>query len=136
MEHALERSGSPEPKQLRAFGAIMALAFLVIGVLPLLKGLDARVWALIVCAAFVLAALALPGALARPYAVWMRIGAVLGWINTRIILSVIYFGVLTPVGLLRRAFGQDALSLRLDRGKDTYAAPVEPRDMRHMKHLF
>lgn len=43
---------------------------------------------------------------------WMRFAAVLGWINSRILLSVVFYGLLTPTGLVRRLLGRDPLDRR------------------------
>jgi len=57
------------------------------------------------------------------YAVWMRLAAVLGYINTRILLGLFYFGILTPVGLFLRLTGRDSLDRR-GPGRDSYWEPT------------
>ena len=47
--------------------------------------------------------------------VWMRIAETLGWINTRILLTIVYYGLLTPVGALRRSSRHDPLTRRSSR---------------------
>lgn len=46
------------------------------------------------------------------YAAWVKFGMVLGYINIRIILSILFFIIVTPVGLLRRLAGKDSLRIR------------------------
>ena len=53
--------------------------------------------------------LVLPGFLEPVYIVWMRFASILGWINTRIILVIIFYLVFTPLGLLIRLFRIDLL---------------------------
>ena len=55
---------------------------------------------------------------------WMRFASVLGWINSRIILSLVYFVVMTPVGLIGRMFGRDPLDRRGPK-RDSYWVPRE-----------
>lgn len=51
---------------------------------------------------------------------WMMFAQVLGWISTRIVLSIFFYLVLTPGGLLIRMFGKDLLDQRIDRSATTY----------------
>jgi hypothetical protein len=44
--------------------------------------------------------------------VWMSIAAVLGYVNSRILLSLLYYGLFAPVGLLRRLLGKDPMKRR------------------------
>ncbi len=43
---------------------------------------------------------------------WMKIAGVLGWINSRILLGVVFYGIMTPMGLVMRLFGRDPLDRR------------------------
>jgi len=57
----------------------------------------------------------------RPiYIGWMKFAFVLGWINTRILLGVFFYLVLTPIGLVLRLTGKDLLSLKIDRNATSY----------------
>ena len=71
-----------------------------------------------------LIALAWPAGARGFHAGWMRLAAVLGWINSRIILSVFFFLILTPVGLIGRLFGRDPLDRRGNR-RESYWIPNE-----------
>lgn len=85
--------------------------FAVIGLLPaLLGGENLRLWALVLAGVLIVSAVVLPRSLGPAYRVWMTIGGVLGWINTRIILTVVFYGVFTPVGLVRRLLGKDSMA--------------------------
>jgi hypothetical protein len=63
---------------------------------------------------------ALPTIFKPVYWVWMAFAAILGWVMTRVILSVVFFFVLTPIGLISRMFGKQFLELRWDSSQDTY----------------
>lgn len=69
--------------------------------------------------ALVLAGLLTPPVAVRFHRAWMGLAAVLAFVNTRILLSVMYWGVMTPWGRLIRLFGRDALQRRGD-GRETY----------------
>ena len=53
-----------------------------------------------------------PKGLAPVYRIWMRFGLIAGFVNTRIIMFLLYYGVFAPVALLMRIAGRDALALR------------------------
>src|SRR5215510_15706779 len=97
-------------KQLRSFGLIVGGIFAVIGVWPALwRGQPLRLWSLLLGGALIALALVWPRSLAQVYRLWMVVGEVLGWINTRLILGVVFYGIFTPLGLLMRFRGQDAM---------------------------
>ena len=89
-------SSSIERKQLVSFGVIMAVAALFFGWLYSLMVLT------VIGAAFAIAAVAYPRALLPLYRPWMRLAEGLGWLNTRIILILVFFLVVTPIGLVMR----------------------------------
>ena len=60
-----------------------------------------------------------PNTLSYPYKVWMKIGLALGWINSRIILGIIFLLVLEPISLFMRLIGYDPLRLK-KANRETY----------------
>lgn len=54
------------------------------------------------------------------YRYWMKFAHVLGWVNTRVILSVFYLVILTPFGLLLKVFKKDLLEEKIDPATSTY----------------
>ncbi len=130
----------PEPtsrKQLRSFGLIVGGIFLLIGLWPHLRyGRDPRMWAMVPGVLLTLTALVLPGGLRYPYRVWMLLGFGLGWVNTRIILSVIFYLVFTPVSVVMRLIRRDAMQRLFEPDADTYRVVKPPRDASHLKHQF
>jgi hypothetical protein len=66
----------------------------------------------------------------------MRVASVLGWINTRIILSFVFFVILTPFGLLRRLFGEDVLGRRPNPKLATYRSPATAHGRDRMKEPY
>jgi hypothetical protein len=130
----------PEPasvRDLRSFGLVVGGVFAIIGVWPLaLHALPVRTWALAVAAPLVVAALTVPRALRYPYRVWMFVGHCLGWVNARVLMTLIFFLVFTPIALVMRLMKRDALRRRLDPSASTYRVIVAPRTSSHVSHPF
>jgi hypothetical protein len=122
----------PDKQELRKFGLVFAGMFILIFglLLPWIWDKHSPVWPWIVAAVFVATALLVPMALGPVYRLWMKIGHVLGWINTRIILGIMFFFIFAPVALLLRLLGKDMLRLRLDTSATSYRIASEhlPRD--------
>jgi hypothetical protein len=66
----------------------------------------------------------------------MAVGHVLGWINTRIILGILYYGLIVPTGLVMKMFGRDPMRRAFVPDMQTYRVVREPRQPSHMKHMF
>ena len=103
------------PGSERSFGLVGTGVFAIVGLYPLLSGGPPRVWALGIAGAFLAAAFLWPAVLARPNRLWFRFGLLLHLVMSPVILGVLYFGVLSPMGLLMRLCGRDELRLRADR---------------------
>jgi hypothetical protein len=69
-----------------------------------------------------------PSALRWPFLAWMGLALVLGAVMTRVILTLVYFLVVTPVGLVMRALGRDPMHRRADPDADTYWIRRDPDD--------
>jgi len=114
----------PAKKELREFGLIMAGG--LIGLFGLLfpwlgdKPIHLLGWPWIVGAVFAITALVAPKILAPLYKIWMKIGQVLGWINSRIILGFVFFALFLPVSLFFRLTGKDPMARKLDKSSKTY----------------
>ena len=133
----MESKSKSELKMLRSFGLLVGGVFAVIGLWPwVFRHSDPRIWALAVSAALVVPALVWPAALRPVYRVWMTIGHALGWVNTRVILAVCFYLVVTPVGMLMRLLGKDPMRLGFDPTAQTYRVNRTPRDANHMKKPF
>ena len=125
------------PKQLRSFGLLVGGVFGIISVWPvMIRREDPRLWALALAALLILPALFYPRSLTWVYRFWMAIGHVLAWVNTRIILGIICFGLFTPIGSIMRLFGWDSMRRRTDPEAESYRLVREPRPSDHLKHQF
>jgi len=111
------------------FGAILVLLFGAL--LPFLVGYSFPLWPWAVALLFTAVALLIPIALTPFYRGWMRFGLIAGYINTRIIMFVLYYALFVPTGLVMKLFGRDALA-RTTGGKNTdsyrVASAVRPND--------
>lgn len=59
------------------------------------------------------------------YAAWMGLGAVLNWINTKVLLVLIFFLLFTPCGIVLRILKVDLLDRRIEKNKNSYWIPAE-----------
>jgi saxitoxin biosynthesis operon SxtJ-like protein len=127
----------PTTKDLRQFGLVVGGVFSVIGLWPaLFRNEEPRLWALILGGALMFLGAALPKSLKQIHFGWMKIGHVLGTINTRIILGIIYFGLITPMGLVMRLMGKDSMHRALMQDATTYRVVRAPRPRHHMRNQF
>jgi hypothetical protein len=122
----LNRENRVEGSSNRTFGVIFALAFLVLACWPLVSGAAPRWWAAALAAVFGLVAWLRPGLLARPNALWMKFGILLGKVVSPVALGILFYGVFVPMGALIRLAGKDSLRLKLDPRADSYWIPREP----------
>jgi len=68
-----------------------------------------------------------PLLLKYPYIAWMRLASILGWLNTRLLLAVVFYFIFSPVGLVMRLFGIDLLERKFDRAVNSYWKYKEKR---------
>ena len=129
----------PETGELRKFGFVMAAAVAVVFgiVLPWIFGRAWPTWPFVVAGIIVAFALVWPRALAPVLRGWMKVGHALGCVNSRIILSVLFFGVVLPLGLLMRLFGKDPVARRRDASATSYRIAAAPQaDPKSMEKPF
>ena len=108
-------------KQLREFGLLIGFGFpILIGwLLPLFFGHQFRTWTLWIGLPGLLIGLTAPRLLYYPYKGWMALGHLLGWINSHIILGLVFIFVLQPIAYIMRLTGYDPLRTKR-KGKKTY----------------
>ena len=125
-------------KDLRNFGLLTgSIAALLFGLLlPWLFDHTYPRWPWYIAAVLILWALTLPQTLQPVYRVWMAIGQVLGWINTRIILSIMVYIIILPVGLTLRILGKDPMSRKLDRLQESYRVTSQRPNRNHPERPF
>ena len=106
-------------KQLREFGLVIGFGFpLLIGwLIPALTGHEFRGWTLWVGFIALIVGLASPSLLYYPYKFWMKLGLTLGWVNSRIILGLVFMFVLLPIAFVMRLIGYDPLRMKRKKEK-------------------
>ena len=123
--------------ELRKFGFIVGGIFALIGLWPFLFGAGGlRLWALVLACLLIAPAVGFPSILAPVYCGWMRLGHVLGWVNTRIIMAVIFFFVVTPMGWIMRLMRKDPMLRRFEPNAETYRVKKGFRPATHMNKQY
>ncbi len=119
----------------RSFGIVFFIVFVLIAIYPLINQGDVRIWSLIISSLFLLLGLLNSNILTPLNKLWFRFGLFLGKIISPIIMGVIFFLVVTPIGLIMRLFGKDILNLKLNKKKNSYwIEKVDPKSK--MKNQF
>ena len=110
----------PDQAANRSFGLIMAGG---LGILAIIRSLiDGRVvwWLAAVAVGFALVGLVVQKWLEPIRRSWMKLAAILGAVNSRVLLTVMYVGIVTPIAVLLRILGKRPIALRPDKGKASY----------------
>ena len=96
------------------FGLVIGFGFpIIIGfILPSIFGHSNKLWTLFIGIPSVMLAILKPNLLIYPYKLWIFIGDILGWINSRLILGIIYILILQPIALIMKIIGYDPLKLK------------------------
>jgi len=112
-------------KDLRKFGLVMAGAFAALGAFLWWRG-DFAFWPIIslffwgIGGVFLLVALLAPIVLSPLEWVWMKLAHVMGFVMTRVLLSLVYFVAVTPIGLVFRILRKDLLQRKFDANAESY----------------
>ena len=125
----------PAPTE-RSFGLSVGTALIVLGGIALWRHREVVGTPMVAIGAVLLVfGLIVPKALRVPNRIWWRFAQTLGWINARIILTVFFFVVVTPIGVIMRAIGRNPLRPRQG-GSNWSAYPAGHADAKHFEHLF
>ncbi len=132
-----QQGTQPTHKELRQFGLIVGGVFSVIGVWPVVfRGESLRLWAMVLGSVLVVLGAIVPQSLMQVHQGWMKIGHVLGAINTRIILGIIYYLLITPMGIVMRLMGKDPMHRAVRENVDTYRVVRAAGPRNHMRNQF
>lgn len=107
----------------RKFGVLFGTLGVFLGAYLMYRGSGHWVWAAGAALFFFATALVGYPVLKPVYIAWMAFAFVLGWVNTRILLGLFYYLVLTPIGLILRLSGKDLIDQRIDREAKSYWKP-------------
>ena len=109
-------------KEIRKFGLVIAIALGVIGSFVYVKfgNFDVVGWLWGIGLLFLILGFILPSVLRPVYRIWMLLAYFIGGIVSRVILTVLFYVVLTPTGLVLRLFGKDVLDQRFEKDRESY----------------
>tara|TARA_Y100000817_G_scaffold269242_1_gene226697 strand:+ start:404 stop:793 length:390 start_codon:yes stop_codon:yes gene_type:complete len=118
----------------RSFGVVFFVVFLLIGLWPILKGNEIRIWSIVISLIFLILGI-LNSKILTPFnKVWFRFGIFLGNFISPIIMGIVFFLVVTPTGLIMKLFRKDLINLRKN-NSSTYW--IEKKDIKSsMKNQF
>jgi Saxitoxin biosynthesis operon protein SxtJ len=119
-------------KDLRKFGLTVGIVLLLICVFLFFKHKGSYIYVGILGGLLILSGLIIPIILKPLNKVWMTLAILMGWVMTRIILIILFFIVLTPLGLIAKLFGKDFLDLKIERSRKSY---WEIRERKEIKPL-
>jgi len=123
--------------QLRNFGLIVGGIFGAIGLWPaIIRGGNVRAWMVGLAVVLILPALVAPRTLAPAQRAWMALGSALGWVNTRVVLGLIFFGMITPMAIVLRLRRRDPMQRAFDPNATTYRVRRKSRPGAHMMKQF
>ncbi|MBT4220476.1 MAG: hypothetical protein HOL37_04420 [Rhodospirillaceae bacterium] len=120
----------------RSFGIVFAVVFTIIGLFPLLDGGAPHIWAISVAGVFLALAFVAPRLLAPLNRGWFLFGMVLHKVVNPLIMGLMFYVTITPIGLLMRAFGKKPLDLDFDRNADSYWVHRSTPKPESMKRQF
>jgi len=126
MHEDLSRAHQVKVSSNSAFGWVFVAVFLIIALWPMLVGGAVRWWSLAVGAAVAAVTLAAPALLTIPNRLWQRFGALLNRIVSPVVLAIMFYLVVTPMGLLMRVFAKQAVRRGRDPGAQSYWIKREP----------
>ncbi len=118
----------------RSFGIVFFIVFLAIAIYPLINQDEVRIWSLIISIVFLVLGL-LNSKLLNPLnKIWFKFGLFLGNIISPLVMGIIFFVVVTPIGLFMRILNKDLLNLKFNKKKSYWIEKNEPKGK--MKNQF
>ena len=118
----------------KSFGVLFFIVFLLIALWPLVNGDSLRVWSLLIAVIFLVLGL-LNSKILNPFKrIWIKFGEILGKVIAPLVLSIVYFIVITPIGLFLRIFGKDLLGIKFLKKKSYWIK--RDKDLGSMKNQF
>ena len=118
----------------RSFGIVFFVFFLLVAIYPLINNGELRLWSLIISIIFLLLGLVNSKILNTLNKLWFKFGIFLGKIISPIIMGIIFFLVVTPIGLLMKLLGKDVLNLKYNVNKSYWIEKNGPKSK--MKNQF
>ena len=118
----------------RSFGIVFFIVFLLIALYPLAYSGEIRIWSVIISAIFLFLGLLNSKILSPVNKLWFKFGIFLGKIISPLIMGIIFFLVVTPIGLMMRLLGKDLLNLKYNKSQSYWIEKTGPKSK--MKNQF
>ena len=118
----------------KSFGLVFFLVFILIGIYPILNQGNIRVWSIIIAVVFLILGLSNSRILTPLNRIWFKFGIFLGKMISPIIMGVIFFLVVTPIGLIMKILGKDLLNIKYNKKKSYWIEKNDPKSK--MKNQF
>ena len=118
----------------RSFGIVFFVVFLLIAFYPLINDGEARIWSIIISLIFLVLGLLNSKILTPLNKLWFKFGIFLGKIISPLVMGIIFFLVVTPIGLTMRILGKDLLNLKFNKNKSYWIEKNGPKSK--MKNQF
>ena len=118
----------------RSFGIVFFIVFLLIALYPLSYSGEIRVWSVSISLIFLVLGLLNSKILTPLNKLWFKFGIFLSKIISPLIMGIIFFLVVTPIGLIMRIFGKDVLNLKYNKNKSYWIEKNGPKSK--MKNQF
>jgi len=118
----------------RSFGIVFFVVFLIIATYPLINGDELRLWSLIISIVFLFLGLVNSKILNPLNKLWFKFGIFLGKIISPLVMGIIFFLIVTPIGLLMRLLNKDLLNLKFNNNNTYWIEKTEPKSK--MKNQF
>ena len=126
-------------QELRKFGVTLGICFAFIGLILLLrKSISRSFFMFAVSFILILSGLIYQKLLSPVYKIWMTFANIMGWIMTRFILLILFYLVVTPIGICMRLFGKNSCNIRFDKTAQSYWIHRSPiaRDLNSYEKQF
>ena len=104
----------------RNFGLVFFIVFLIVSIWPLTYDEPVRIWFAIISSIFLILGLMNSKLLTPLNKLWFKFGMILGAIVSPVVMGVVFFLVVTPIGLIMKIMGKDILNKKYDKKKKTY----------------
>ena len=118
----------------RSFGLLFFVVFFLIGIWPLFKENDYRLWSLIISIIFLILGLLNSKLLEPLNNLWIKFGEILGKVISPIIMMIVFFIVLTPLSFIIKLFGKDLLQIKFVKNNSYWI--TRKKDIGSMKKQF
>ena len=118
----------------KSFGVVFFLVFLLISLYPLINDGTLRIWSFVISIIFLILGILNSKILSPLNKIWFKFGLLLGKIISPIVMSIIFFIVVTPIGLILRLFKKDVLNLKFNNNNTYWIEKSGPKSK--MKNQF